>query len=65
MNNLGEIIIGQIFKYGQCVLNLRLEIMFRFKMSRIAMIAKFEYYRKISEQGFLKRLSGGRSAGSS
>lgn len=59
MNDLGESILSQIFKYGQCIVNRNPEILSRFKMSRIAMIAEFEYYRKIAEEGFLRKFTGG------
>lgn len=59
MNNLGELILGQIFKYSQCIVNRNPEILSRFKMIKIAMIAEFEYYRKIAEEGFLRKFAGG------
>ena len=57
MNELGESILAQIFKYGRCVVNRKPEVLSSFKMFAIAMIAEFEYYRKIAAKGFLKRFS--------
>ena len=58
MNNAGEEIISQIFKYGACVLNRKPDELSRFKMVKYAMIAEFSHYRNLMEQAFLNRLSG-------
>jgi len=61
MNELGESILSQIFKYGQCIVNQKPQVLSEFKMVSIAMIAEFEYYRKITEKGFLRRIVEGNS----
>ena len=61
MNELGESILNQIFKYGQCIVNQKPQVLSEFKMVSIAMIAEFEYYRKIAEKGFLRRIVEGNS----
>ena len=61
MNNAGEGILLQIFKYGKCIVNNSPEELITFKMIRYSMIAEFSYPKNIMEKGFLKNIfEGGR-----
>jgi predicted nucleotidyltransferase len=58
MNNTGEGILSQIFKYGRCIVNNSPEELTRFKMTRYSMIADFSYQKNIMEKGFLENYFG-------
>jgi predicted nucleotidyltransferase len=58
MNNAGEGLVAQIFKYGQCILNQNPELLSRFKMVSYAMIDEFAYHRDQMKKGFIHRLFG-------
>ena len=59
MNNAGEGILSQIFKYGKCIVNNSLEELIIFKMIRYSMIAEFSYQKNIMKKGFLKTIFEG------
>lgn len=46
MNDAGEEVIAQVFKYGKCVFNRRPELLSRFRMVSYAMIAEFGDLKK-------------------
>ena len=58
MNNAGEGILSQIFKYGRCIVNNSPDELTRFKMTRYSMIADFSYQKNIMEKGFLENYFG-------
>ena len=58
INNAGENILAQVFKYGKCIFNRDPEIISRFQMVRFAMIADFAYQRNIMKEGFIRRFIG-------
>jgi predicted nucleotidyltransferase len=58
MNDAGEGIIAQIFKYGKCVFQRNPWSLARFKTARYSMIAEFGYLRAIMEKAFVLRLFG-------
>lgn len=58
MNNAGEGLTAQILKNGQCILNLKPELLSRFKMVSYAMIAEFADHRNRMKKGFVRRLFG-------
>ena len=59
MNNAGEGILLQIFKYGKCIVNNDSEMLARFKMIRHSMIADFAYYKNMMQKSFIKNMYGG------
>ncbi len=56
MNNAGEGILLQIFKYGKCIVNNNPEMLTRFKMIRQSMIADFAYYKNMMQKSFIKNI---------
>jgi predicted nucleotidyltransferase len=58
MNDAGEEIIAQVFKYGQCIFNRKPELLSRFRMVSYAMIAEFGYLRNKMKQGFVRGVFG-------
>lgn len=60
MNNAGEGILSQIFKYGKCIINKSSSDLIRFKMTSYSMIADFSYQKNIMEKGFFEKYSEGR-----
>ena len=56
MNNAGEGILYQIFKYGKCIVNNYPAILTRFKMVRYSMIAEFAYHRNLMQKSFIKSI---------
>ena len=58
LNNAGEEVVAQVFKYGQCIFNREPEILSRFKMVSYAMIAEFAYHRNLMKKGFIHGLFG-------
>ena len=58
MNNAGEGILSQIFKYGKCLVDNAPQDLIRFKMVRYSMIADFSYTKNIMEKGFIANLFG-------
>ncbi len=59
MNNAGESILLQIFKYGKCIVNNDPYMLTRFKMIRHSMIADFAYYKNMMQKSFIKNMHGG------
>ena len=59
MNNAGEGILLQIFKYGKCIVNNDPDMLTRFKMVRQSMIADFAYYKNMMQKSFIKNIRGG------
>jgi predicted nucleotidyltransferase len=57
MNNVGEGILSQIFKYGKCIVNKSSSDLIRFKMTSYSMIADFSYQKNIMEKGFFEKYS--------
>ena len=60
MTSVGEDILAQIFKYGQCILNHNPALLARFKMIAYAMIADFAYHKNLMKKGFTRKLYRGR-----
>ncbi len=58
MNNAGEGILFQIFKYGKCIVNNIPELLSRFKMTRYSMITDFTYYKGRMQKSFIENLFG-------
>jgi predicted nucleotidyltransferase len=58
LNNAGEEVVAQVFKYGQCIFNREPEILSRFRMVSYAMIAEFAYHRNLMKKGFMHGLFG-------
>ena len=56
MNNAGEGILSQIFKYGECIVDNVPDDLIRFKMIKYSMIADFSYQKKMMEKGFIENL---------
>lgn len=57
MNNAGEGVLSQIFKYGKCIVNNSASELNRFKMTSYSMIADFSYQKNIMEKGFFEKYS--------
>jgi predicted nucleotidyltransferase len=58
MNNAGEGILFQIFKYGKCIVNNIPELLSRFKMTRYSMITDFALYQGRMQKSFIENILG-------
>ena len=57
MNDAGEGILYQIFKYGKCIVNNNPAILTRFKMVQYSIIADFAYYKDMMQKSFIKSIN--------
>ena len=56
LNTAGELLNKQVFAKGQCVCVNDSKRLRLFKMTRYAMIADFDYYLKMTQNGFRRKM---------
>ena len=56
LNHAGELLAGQVFKYGKCLYNPKPVLLSRFRAAQISKIADFAYLRNIMEKGFTQKV---------
>lgn len=59
LNNAGEMLSAQVFKYGRCLYSSKPDILSRFKTAQFSKIADFAYLRNIMEKGFIRKVMEG------
>jgi len=59
LNNAGEVLSAQVFKYGKCLYNSKPGILTEFKAVQFSKIADFAYLKNIMEKGFTRKIMEG------
>jgi predicted nucleotidyltransferase len=59
MNNAGESVLDQVFRYGKIIFQQDYKALSHFKTFSYAMIADFSYQRSLMEKAFVSKLLGG------
>jgi predicted nucleotidyltransferase len=58
LNTAGETLAKQVFTKGKCILDKDHRALAVFKMVMYARIADFAYYRKLMQEGFIRKTIG-------
>jgi len=59
LNSAGEALLKQILEKGRCIHVNDPKSLSRFKMTAIARIADYGYYRRFLQQGVIRKIMGG------